>query len=165
MTRKHGLAIARASHGRVDLLVAAVATLGCVGQVNDGQGAPPGNLPSTDIPCDVQTVLSTRCWTCHGPTPVAGVPALTSAAAFMAPSRVDPSQSTGAVAVARMQSTTIPMPPAPATPATTAELATFASWVTGGYPAGGGCSPICTSGVSWTNGDEGSPDMNPGMAC
>jgi hypothetical protein len=156
---------------RLDLLLAVVVAVGCVGEVGEPesgttpQGNPPGNLPATDLPCDVETVLATRCWTCHGQPPLVGAPSLTSAAAFMAPSRLDPSQSIGMVAVARMQSTTIPMPPAPATPAMAAEIATIANWISAGYAAGGGCSPICTSGMTWTNGNEGSPDMNPGMAC
>ena len=171
MTRKQGLAIARRACPRLDVIltVIALAAIGCIGEVGDDQpgGTPPGNpqVPSTDLPCDVETVLSTRCWSCHGQTPVVGVPALTSVAAFMAPSRLDPSRSIGALAVARMQSTTIPMPPAPATPATTAEVATITAWINAGYPAGTGCGPICTSGMMWTNGNEGAPDMNPGTAC
>jgi hypothetical protein len=170
MTRKHVFAISRGAGVRLDVLLAVVAALGCVGEVNEHQsnttppGNPPGNL-ATDLPCDVEMVMATRCWACHGQTPVVGAPSLTSAASFMAPSRLDPSQSTGTVAVARMQSTTIPMPPAPSTPATPAEIAVLANWISGGYPAGGGCSPICTSGMTWTNGDEGSSEMNPGMAC
>jgi hypothetical protein len=41
----------------------------------------------------------------------------------------------------------------------------------GGGGSGGASSdpfavaPICTSGMTWTRGDHGSPDMNPGRAC
>jgi hypothetical protein len=95
-----------------------------------------------------------------------GAPALTSVAAFMAPSRIDPSQSTAALGLARMQSTPATMPPPPNAPATAAELAVIASWVAAGTPAGSGCgAPVCTSMRTWTGGNEGSPDMNPGTAC
>src|SRR4051794_31546511 len=126
MTRKFGFAIARATPRRLEVILTVVAAVGCAGEVGDHGSAttpqPQGKLPATDLPCEVQTVLSTRCWTCHGQTPLVGVPSLTSVAAFMAPSRLDQSQSTGAVAVARMQSPASPMPPPPATPATTAEI-------------------------------------------
>jgi len=88
-----------------------------------------------------------------------------SVAAFMAPSRTDPTQSIGAVAVARMQSTTTPMPPPPATPATAGEIAVITAWIGAGYPGGAGCAPICTSGTTWTGGNHESPLMNPGAAC
>ena len=160
------------------LLFGAGLLAGCVGEIGEseggggpggagGTGTPPpqGNLPVTDLPCDVETVLSTRCWSCHGPTPMLGLPALTSTAAFMAASLTVPSQSIGTVAVARMQSTTSPMPPAPNAPATASEIATLSNWVGAGYSAGGGCgAPVCTSGMTYAGG-EGSPNMDPGQAC
>jgi hypothetical protein len=127
-----------------------------------------GTLTASDLPCDVQTALSTRCWSCHGPTPMVGAPSLTTVAAFMAPSRIMPSQTEGQVAVSRMQSTSIPMPPAPNSPATSAEITTISNWVAAGYPSGTGCgapASVCTSMVTWTRGNDGSGDMNPGMAC
>jgi hypothetical protein len=72
----------------------------------------------------------------------------------------------GAVALARMQSTTSPMPPAPDSPATAAEITVISNWIAAGSPSGAGCGgPICTSGKTWTGGDRGSDDMNPGAAC
>ena len=144
-------------------VVAFISDLGCREPATVSQG----QVPLTDLPCDVETVLATRCWACHGQTPMTlGVPSLTSVAAFMTPSKTDPSQSTGMLALTRMQSTTTPMPPPPAAAATTAELSTLSVWVMGGYPAGTGCGgPTCSSGKTWTGGNEGSPDMNPGMAC
>ena len=151
----------RAALGAV-FAVALVSDLGCREQATVSQG----QVPLTDLPCDVETVLASRCWACHGQTPMTlGVPSLTSVAAFMAPSKTDPSQSTGMVALTRMQSTTTTMPPPPAAAATPAELATLSAWVMGGYASGNGCGPICSSGRTWNGGDEGSPDMNPGMAC
>ena len=164
MTRKQHPAAARAPHTWLHLVLGAAAAIGCEREAPNI--TPQTTLPATDLPCEVQTALSTRCWTCHGETPSAvGVPSLMSVAAFMAPSRTDPSQSIGAVATARMQSTTSPMPPLPATAATADEIAVIAGWVAAGYPTGSGCSPVCTSGRTWRGGNDGSPEMNPGMAC
>jgi hypothetical protein len=175
----------------VAVLFGAAAFAGCIGQIGgesgggeigtggSGTGAGgsgtgtggtgtggTGIATGTDLPCDVQTVLSTRCWSCHGPTPTVGAPPLTTAAAFMAPSRIMPSQTEGQVAVSRMQSTSIPMPPAPNAPATSAEITTISNWVAAGYPAGNGCgAPVCTSMMTWTRGNDGSGNMNPGQAC
>ena len=88
--------------------------------------------------------------------------------------------------VVRMQSTTAPMPPAPGTRATATEVQTVNTWISAGYPAGTcgaggagggtggagggtvdplGASARCTSGTTWTGGNEGSANMNPGRAC
>jgi hypothetical protein len=166
---------------RILLIAFAAAVTGgtaCIGEIgndsSEGGGGslptptpnPPGSTTPTDLPCDVETALSTRCWSCHGPTPTVGAPSLTTVAAFMAPSRIMPSQTEGEVAVARMQSTSIPMPPAPNAPATSAEITTISNWVAAGYPSGTGCgAPVCTSMMNWTLGNEGRPEMNPGMAC
>jgi uncharacterized membrane protein len=145
MTRKQRPAIARAARAATNLVLGAAVAIGCEGETPNI--TPQTTLPATDLPCEVQTALSSRCWTCHGPTPTTvGVPSLTSAAAFMVPSRTDPSQTMGAVALARMQSAASPMPPPPATAATAVEIAVIADWVAAGYPIGSGCSPIRTSG-------------------
>jgi len=163
MTRKQRSALARATCTSIKVLLGLVAAAGCE---RTPDIVPQTTLPATDLPCEVQTVMSARCWACHGERPTTvGVPSLTSVAAFMAASRIDPSQTIGAVGLARMQSTTIPMPPPPATAATAAEIAVISTWVAAGYPSGSGCSPICTSGATWRGGNEGSPEMNPGMAC
>jgi mono/diheme cytochrome c family protein len=163
MTRKQAPAIARAANASIKLVLGLVAAAGCE---RTPSIMPQTTLPATDLPCEVQTVMSARCWACHGETPTTpGIPSLTSVAAFIAASRTAPSQAIGAVGLARMQSTTSPMPPPPATAATVAEIEVISSWVASGYPAGSGCSPICTSGKTWREGNEGSPEMNPGMAC
>ncbi|HXU02365.1 MAG TPA: hypothetical protein VN903_15470 [Polyangia bacterium] len=94
-----------------------------------------------------------------------GLPSFTSVAVLAAQSRTDPSLTVGARAVVRMQSTASPMPPPPTTAATADEVAVISAWVSAGYPSGSGCGPTCTSAKTWTGGNEGSPDMNPGMAC
>jgi hypothetical protein len=164
MTRKQHPAIARVARAAMSLSLVCVAAISCEDETPNIE--PQTTLPATDLPCEVQTVMSARCWACHGETPTAvGVPSLMSVAAFMAPSRTDPSRAMGAVAMERMQSTSSPMPPLPATAATADESAVISAWVAAGYPAGTGCSPICTSGRTWREGNEGSPEMNPGMAC
>jgi mono/diheme cytochrome c family protein len=164
MTRKPRLALAQTMRACVVVALTIVGASGC--RREDESGLVPQNSPPpTDLPCEVETVLSTGCWACHGRTPMAGAPSLTSVAELTAPSRLDPAQSVAALAVARMQSTTIPMPPPPAAPATADEIATIASWVAAGSPAGTGCGSTCTSGRTWTGGLDGSPNMNPGMPC
>ena len=127
MTRKQRTAIARATVTAIELVLGLAAAAGCEQTPNI---TPQTTLPATDLPCEVQTVMATRCWACHGDTPTTvGIPSLTSVAAFTAASRTDPSQAIGALGLARMQSTTSPMPPPPATAATAAEIAVIADWV------------------------------------
>jgi mono/diheme cytochrome c family protein len=86
-----------------------------------------------------------------------------------------------------LKSTTSPMPPPPAVPPTPAEFSVFEAWVTAGTPMGATCTdgadagvppgvdagpptnyntpPICTSNKTWTKGNHGSPEMQPGGAC
>lgn len=165
----------------VILLTAAVGCSGTIGAGETGPGGSPGSLgglggvggagtdPTTtvvsDLPCDVATMLTTRCWSCHSDRPLEGAPPLTTVAAFQAPSITDSSQTTGALALSRMQSTTSPMPPLPGSPATAGEIATFSAWIAAGMPAGSGCAPVCTSNTTWTGGNRESPLMNPGAAC
>jgi hypothetical protein len=162
---------------------------------SSGSGSPAGSMPSSavdagmatggDLPCDVQQVLATRCQSCHSSPPVGAPMALVTYADMMAPSLVDPTKNCAQTSVARMKSTTLPMPPAPATPATTTEIATLQNWITAGYPMGscsaasgvasdGGGSAdanansygtplMCTSMTNW-NGVNGQT-MRPGEAC
>ena len=164
MTRKRASAIAQTTRARIGVVLITATAVGCIG---NGPGIEPqGSPPASDLPCEVETVLAARCWACHGETPMVGLPSLTSAAAWMAPSASDPSRPTGAVALARMQSTTTnAMPPPPAMAATAADIATIARWLDAGFPGGSGCGSLCTSGTTWTGGNDGSPNMNPGMPC
>lgn len=152
---------------------------------NDAGGGPTGC--GAILPAAVQALLAAKCTTCHGATPVSGAPmSLVTYGDLTAPAKTDASRTAAAMAVARMQNTTLPMPPAPATPATAAEIAAMQGWVAAGYPSAGCATPPpadagaptvtpppdpfstpprCTSNVTWTGGDEGSPNMNPGLAC
>jgi hypothetical protein len=149
---------------------------------NVGLGSTP--LP-TGLPCDVQNVFAAHCTACHGITPLGGAPmSLVTIAELTAASAVDPSQTNAQRSVARMQSTTTPMPPTPPA-ASAAEVSTVQSWIVAGYPAGscggttmtgaggaGGAgggpdpfsvAPTCTSMTTGTS--NGSPLMDPGRAC
>lgn len=141
-----------------------------------GQGA--GTGAPTGLPCDVQQVLENRCIGCHlGTTAVA----LLTYDDLSKPSS-DPTKTLAVRSLERMKSTTSPMPPAPAEPPTPAEIATFEKWVSAGAPRGTTCTPTgdagappatnpydtplkCTSGQTWTGGNEGSSRMRPGGAC
>jgi mono/diheme cytochrome c family protein len=160
MTRTMTLAIACAA--------AIGSGLGCSGTSGDVSGPPTGTTTGTivtDLPCDVETVLATRCWACHGDAPALGLPSLTSVAAFTSPATTEPTQTRGAVALSRMEATAQPMPPPPAARATADEIAVVSTWIAAGMPAGTGCAPVCSSGKTWTGGNQESPRMNPGMAC
>jgi hypothetical protein len=65
--------------------LACVALLGgCTGQIGGdtgGENPPASNTSTSDLPCDVETVLTNHCWSCHGATPAEGLPALTTVAA------------------------------------------------------------------------------------
>jgi hypothetical protein len=137
----------------------------------------------TGLPCDVQSLLSNRCVTCHGTRPLAGVPtSLVSYADLTAPSAANPAQSNAERAVVRMQDTAMPMPPAPGMSVPATEIAALQSWIAAGYPQDGCGSgspdggvtgvpdpfavpPTCTSNVTWRGGNQGSPSMDPGQAC
>jgi hypothetical protein len=136
-------------------------------------------VPGGTLPCDVQTLLSKRCTSCHGTTPSGGAPkSLVTYANLTAPDVTDPSKTEAQVALQRMQDTSAPMPPAPASQATNAEIATLQDWIDQGYPSGScsddagtalpdplNASPTCTSNTTWRNGTRGSASMEPGQAC
>ncbi|MEW5738610.1 MAG: hypothetical protein AB1938_06765 [Myxococcota bacterium] len=140
-----------------------------------GAGGGGGGAASFDgLPCDVATVLAAHCVSCHG-TPLSGgatVP-LTSRADLVALSPNFPGQSIGSRCVTRMRMTAGAMPPAPLPAVPAADLAAFDAWVTAGMPVGsctttpdaGMVTLTCASGQSWTDGNNGEFDMNPGWAC
>jgi hypothetical protein len=164
---------------------------GLIGDTIDGGGGavvtPGGDAgattTATGIPCDVQTLLASRCVTCHGVNPSQGAPmSLVTYADLVAPAISNPTMTVSQMAVVRMQATVAQMPPAPAVHASAAEVAILQSWIGAGYPHGGcagpdaggdsgsvidpfGVPPVCTSHTTWTGGDRGSASMNPGLAC
>lgn len=151
-----------------------------------GTPSPTQGCTASGLPSDVQAVFTANCVACHGSTPIAGVPAsLTTYAALTASSKTDPTETVAQEAVVRMQSATMPMPPAPLTRASAADINTIQQWVAAGTPksdcpAGSDAgvvdagppmtdpfsvAPVCTSKKMWTGGDRGSSSMNPGRAC
>ena len=109
-----------------------------------------------------------------------GTPSLSTYTSLTAASAADPTQTNAERALARAQSTTSPMPPAGVTPPSATEIAALQGWIAAGYPmaecavggagGSGGADPfsvpaVCTSGKTWSGGDEGSASMDPGRAC
>ena len=147
-----------------------------------GAAGAPGTAGT--VPCAVQTVYQAHCTTCHGTTLAGNAPMpLVTYANLTASSPIDSTATFAQRTVVRMQSTTSPMPPAPGTRATATEIQTVNSWIAAGYPTGTACNtgagggggtgapdPLgvaarCTSGTTWTGGNNGSAVMNPGLAC
>jgi hypothetical protein len=152
-----------------------------------------GDCTAGIVPADVQALIVNRCIACHGNPPAQDVPAsLTSFAELTARSKSDPTKTNAQLALARLQDSTKPMPPAPLSRASAAEIAALQKWVAagtpkgtcpdGGVPDGGGAdggagfdvgpivdpfaaAPVCTSNRMWTNGNSGSQQMNPGRGC
>lgn len=148
---------------------------------------PAGTGANTGLPCDVQAVLENRCIACHdGKTAVA----MLAYSDLMAKAKADPTKTVAELALVRMKATdpVLRMPPAPAVAAEPDEIQVFEDWVKAGAPrkdeactdpppAGdGGASDagpigaadggkVCTSGTYWTQGNQESPNMHPGMAC
>ena len=157
------------------------------GSPGGGTGSDGGvTVLSSELPCAVYDVLSASCWGCHGTPPSGGAPqSLATLANLQAASPGYPSQSNGARAVVRMQSTSSPMPPAPNAPVASADATAFQTWVNAGMPAGScvidggvpppppdagppdplGAAPTCSSNAYWTSGTNGSSNMEPGHAC
>ena len=159
----------------------------------DSDGAAPalddaGKPVATGVPCGVETILSTYCWSCHGVTPSAPSRLMTYAD-LTAPSVSNGSVSEAEEALARMKDTKSPMPPSGPRPSAS-EIATFEAWVTASTPKGAKCggttgsgsdagvsipddaapppnpynTPLqCSSGKTWS-GNTGST-MRPGDAC
>lgn len=140
-------------------------------RAEDGGYAPPPPV-ETDLPCDVAATLAAHCWTCHGATPTPGTPSsLATRADLAAASVVDPSASNAERAVIRMRAAMMPMPPV-GSRVPEAEIAALEAWLAAGMPAGSctisdpWATPVqCSSGRTWTGGNDESPLMRPGGAC
>jgi len=156
--------------------VAALFWLGCGNDLGYGSGHDPGvdAAPSAHggLQCDVQTFLSDHCQSCHASQPVNGAPM-----SLMTYEDLTAKNASGIViaerVLARIQSSTAKMPPAPAPSVAAADTSMMEAWVTADMPSGE-CTagmgpfdspPVCTSGMTWGGGDEGSPRMHPGRAC
>jgi hypothetical protein len=144
-----------------------------------GTGA--GTGAATGLPCDVQQLIENRCIGCHlGPSP----PALLTYDGLLKPSS-EPAKTLAQKSLERMKNAASPMPPPPAVAPAAAEIAVFEAWVAAGTPKGAACTPapgdagadaatdgsvyntptVCTSKVTWNQGNQGSSRMRPGGAC
>jgi len=66
----------------------------------------------SDLPCDVADIISARCSSCHGETPLFGAPmSLTRAEHFHLPARSDASLTVGELVLERTHDAAAPMPP------------------------------------------------------
>lgn len=149
---------------------------------SSGDAVGGGGGPATGLPCDVEKVLVTRCAACHS-APLKAPMALVSYEDLVAEAKSDPTRTVAEIALGRMRSPTIPMPPKPNEAASGAEIGAIEKWVGAGYPHGvcgaaagdGGTGPngtadgsapalTCTSGRTWSTGKKGTT-MNPGRAC
>jgi hypothetical protein len=148
---------------------------GCSLGAGDGEGTEAegmGHVPvssavnTAGLPCDIATLIATRCMTCH--SGLTGIQ-IASYADLLGPSHSDPSITMGEMAAMRVQDPITPMPPAPGAPLSQEEIAAFVAWVQGGMQKGS-CSSLpltCSSGRRWAQSgdDDGSGRMHPGIPC
>jgi hypothetical protein len=138
-----------------------------------GGGSGAGGGVAGDLPCDVATVLTSWCLTCHGATPSGGAPmSLVSRADLTAMSAQYPGQTIAQRCVARVSAQTAPMPPGAPNMVPAADVAVLQNWVNAGTPAGSCSSPdagpfttTCASGSYYVPNGDGSSVMDPGQAC
>jgi len=116
------------------------------GSTSGGSGTVSG---ATGVPCDVATVFAEKCTGCHADPPVNGsMSGLVTLADLTATAKEDATKTEIELSVARMQSTTSPMPPTSVgNPATAADIATLQNWITAGTPAGS-CDAGAVGGTS-----------------
>lgn len=140
----------------------------------------PTSVANAAFPCEVATLIASRCLGCHGTTLQGGAPMpLVTAADFSAIASYDDKSTVAERSLVRMQETKSPMPPKPESPVSAADLAAFQAWIASGLPSGrcdandgGPIAPspydtpeICTSNTQWTGGNHESAFMRPGFAC
>lgn len=130
-------------------------------------------VPGEGLPCEVEALLAQNCRSCHGATP-SGPMSLITRDHLLAPSVSEPTTTVGALSVRRMSDAARPMPPG--APLSATQIKTISNWVNAGMPAGS-CAPTdagrdifdvpaqCTSKMTWSGNNTGSPQMNPGRAC
>jgi hypothetical protein len=114
------------------------------GSTTSGTGGSGTVSGATGVPCDVATVFAEKCTGCHSDPPVNGsMSGLVTFTDLTATAKEDTSKTEIELSVARMQSTTSPMPPASVgNPATASDISTLQNWITAGTPAGS-----CDAGV------------------
>jgi cytochrome c553 len=136
--------------------------------VGGGGGSTSSDGGVDGLSCDIAAILTSKCISCHGATLAGGAPwpiltrgQLGEIAPGWAVTKAERS-------LVRMQAQTMP----PGGGNTPAELTAMSTWISAGMPAGtcgsvdaGPAPTTCATNASWTGGNRGSTNMNPGMAC
>ena len=126
-------------------------------------------VAASDLPCDVASVLQSRCGDCHGTTPKFGAPMSLTAAADFGKRTKDASTTVGQAVIARINDDAHPMPQAPAARLTSSERATLTTWINAGAKPGT-CAVATGSGSgAGSGGTTGSTDtvamLDPDVTC
>jgi hypothetical protein len=153
---------------------------GSGGGDNSGTGGGGGTIDTANhtvdtasLPCDVVASLSRNCASCHGSPATQGAHVtILSRNDLLAPMPDDMALTVGEASMYRMESMGQDvMPPPGGTPATPGDILSLSAYVGAGMLPGtcsGTTMPAqttCPSGTSWTYGNSGSSQMNPGLAC
>jgi mono/diheme cytochrome c family protein len=138
---------------RLPAALALLWTLGCGAEIQPGSPPAPGSAPSPvppvtspngappsapasagqGLPCEVATIVQTRCAGCHAAPPLFGAPMSLRGQPDFQATALDGKQKIFQVARARVEAGN--MPPKSATPLTASERATLLGWMTQGAPA------------------------------
>jgi hypothetical protein len=123
-----------------------VAGSGGTGSGNAGTAAPSGG-PA--LPCNVSTLVTKHCATCHGKTPRLGAPmSLVSVEDFQQAAVSDHSRKVYERVSVRVADVANPMPPASSSKLSSEELATLTQWTTAGAPPASAAEAAACSGVA-----------------
>lgn len=128
----------------------------------ESEGRDAGAQVAGDLPCELAAMLESRCWSCHGATPVGGAPmSLVSHADLTRGSFRDPGSSFAERAVVRMRDPSAPMPPG--APRPESEITILESWIALGMQAGecGGSTPMDAGAPM----DAGPLDLSGDLPC
>lgn len=127
---------------------------------------------SPSLPCEVRAIVEAACAHCHSAPTSADAPmSLLSRADFLKPSSID-GVTVGELSLDRLRELPSPMPPRSEPPLAEAHRAVLESWFAAGMPVGT-CDSLpakplittCASGSSWSDGNDGDVNMNPGKVC
>jgi hypothetical protein len=104
------------------------------------------------LPCDVDTILKTKCQTCHGNPLMSGPMQLMTWADLQKDSTAKPGNKVSARVKARIADTNMPMPPTGRTPLTAQEIQTLNAYIDGGAKQGSCTTPTAGTGGGTTGG-------------
>jgi hypothetical protein len=136
---------------------------------NPGGDAPSEQQPSAaTLPCDVGKLVSAKCQTCHGATPIGGAPmSLVSDGDFSAmlkSGRTVPGETRAVAELVKMRINDSAMPMPPGGGLTADELSTLNGWLDKGHPAGVPADAACA--MTTQDAMPSGPVMNPdGTTC